>query len=1104
VVDEGLSLQDIIRRRQESDFVGREKRLVEFSENLRLPLTDHRRRFVFNVHGVAGVGKTFLTHQFRRVATQVDALCGYADESCFDVLETMTALAADFAAQDLPLKSFDKKLAVYHRRRHELEADPAAQSGVTRSAVEIGLAAARIVPVVGTAAGALDAKATADQVDRLRAHLSKKLRNSEDVQLLLSPAESLSKFFVSDLRKLAHDRPVALFFDTYERTAPFLEDWLLDLLNSRYGALPGQLVITIAGQKALGSNRWAPYRGIVADVPLVPFTDEEARKLLTARGVHDEHVVQLILSLSGRLPLWLATLADRPPAGEDDVTDPTDGAVERFLKWEPDEARRAIALSGALPRKLNEDVVGALCDTESPSEMFGWLRGLPFVTKTTSYWRYHDVARAPMLRLLRTQSPHRWRAHHHKLAAHFKAEREALPVHGEDCWLDTAWLDHRLEETYHEVCADPATALPVALSHAVFAAWDSTAMARRWAEVLFSAGQDSDFGQARTWAQRLTEAIDQNDDGIAYLTALIDEGGLDASARKEAIRMRARAYRDAERYDAALQGFDHAIALDPDFQSAIAGRGETYRLMGRHDEALADLNRAIELDPSDSWAIGTRGQTHHAMGNNDRALADLTRALELDPTSIWIVGSRGDVHSSNSDHDLAVADYDRALELDPTSAWYLSLRGDCHRQAERYSDAIADFTKAIELDPAAPWPVAHRGMTYLSSGRLDDALTDFDRAIELDGSYHWAIAQRGATRVQMGDYDRALADFDRAIELEPTDWVLASRGKALRLLDRYDEAIADYDRAIELDPDYSWALAGRGQTHSLAGDHERAIADFTRAIELSPAYGWAVTRRAASYWSLRRYDDATADYDRAIELDPENGWTWLQRGITHRAAGRPAEAMADLTRALELEPDSAAFHAHRGYALRREGSHDEALADLNRAVELKPDYDWALKMRGRTLMALGRHREAISDLSRAVELDPDDGWALSNRGMALLLSGDQEAAIADLDRAVALRPASGWARYSRGLARGDEADIRAAIGLAAQYVEEDPNAAQERFNIAVYHAALHEYDQAAEVLRDALQRSPSRETVMDFRNDLRDLAVLREVDQDAINALMES
>lgn len=1139
MADEGLSLQDIIRRRQQADFVGREKRLLEFGENLRLPIADRRRRFVFNVHGVAGVGKTFLTHRFRRVAEKEEAVCAYTDESCFDVLEAMTALAADFAAQELPLEDFEKKLAVYQRRRHELEADPSTQGAITKSAVEIGLAAARTVPVVGNAAGALDAKATAEQVDRLRAYLSKKLRNSEDVQLLLSPADSLTKHFVADLRKLARNQSVVLFFDTFERTAPFLEDWLLDVLNCRHGELPAELVITIAGQKPLNSNRWSPYRSIVADVPLAPFTDDEARKLLTARGVHDEQVVQLILTLSGRLPLWLATLADRQPS-ETDVIDPTDGAVERFLKWEPDEIRRAIALSGALPRKLNEDVIGAVCGTESSAEMFGWLRQLPFVTKTTSYWRYHDVARAPMLRLYRGQSPQRWREQHRKLAAYFRAEREALPVQGEDVWLDAAWLDCRLEETYHEVCADPATALPKALGNAVFALWDSATMARRWAEMLTSTGQDSDIEQARAWGQRLAEAIEQNDDGIAYLTALIDDTVLAVEARKEAIRMRARALRDAKKYAAALQGFDQAIALDPQFQSALAGRGETYRLMGRNDKALADLTRAIELDPQDSWAIGSRGQVYTALGDHDRAITDLTRAIEVDPTTVWIIESRGQVYTTKGDHERAIADYTRAIEIDPTDSWLIAQRGDSHRLAGRHEAAIADLTRAIELDPTASWPLGSRGWSFRIIGRFDEALADFDRAIELDENYSWAIAnraityremgrredavreltravslalddswvmaQRGITHQQMGNYDEAIADYTRAIEIEPdNEWILANRGEVYRLIGRYDEAIADYNRAIEIDPGYSWAIGGRGQVHGAAGDHEQAVLDLTRAIELSPTYHWALTSRAWNYRRLGRYEDAIADYTRAVdEFKVTNDWIWILRGTAYRLAGHLAEAIADYTRAIEVTPGSASAFAQRGQTLRRMGRYEEALADLSHAVELDPDSGWSLANRGRTLRALRHYGEALADLSQAIELDPNYGWALSERGEVHLLTGNQETARSDLDRAVELRPTSSWCRYIRGLTQCDDGDtdVRTAINLAAENIQEDPDDMQERFNIAVYHAALGQYDEARTALLDTLRRNPWQEHVNDVQNDLRDLAVIREVDHDAVNGLI--
>jgi hypothetical protein len=58
---------------------------------------------------------------------------------------------------------------------------------VTKSAVQIGLSTARSVPVLGAAAEAVDATTTAEQVDRLRAYLSKKFRSSDDVRLVLSP-----------------------------------------------------------------------------------------------------------------------------------------------------------------------------------------------------------------------------------------------------------------------------------------------------------------------------------------------------------------------------------------------------------------------------------------------------------------------------------------------------------------------------------------------------------------------------------------------------------------------------------------------------------------------------------------------------------------------------------------------------------------------------------------------------------------------------------------------------------------------------------------------------------------------------------------------------
>jgi hypothetical protein len=71
----------------------------------------------------------------------------------------------------------------------------------------------------------------------------------------------------------------------------------------------------------------------MAEVPLEPLAALEAREFLSQRGVTNERVIAVILELSGRLPIWLDSLAANRPDNPKLVGDPTGHAVERFLRW---------------------------------------------------------------------------------------------------------------------------------------------------------------------------------------------------------------------------------------------------------------------------------------------------------------------------------------------------------------------------------------------------------------------------------------------------------------------------------------------------------------------------------------------------------------------------------------------------------------------------------------------------------------------------------------------------------------------------------------------------------------------------------------------------
>src|SRR5207302_1145143 len=209
-------------------------------------------------------------------------------------------------------------------------------------------------------------------------------------------------------------------------------------------------------------------------------------------------------------------------------------------------------------------VLAALLDVDDASDLFNWLRSLPFVTEQEGHCQYHEVVRAPMLRMLRGRSPRQWRRRHRQLASLQQESREALGLQDEEAWTDPGWQGHRLEETYHRLCADPVAALPPALVGVVWAYRASRPFARRWAATLEEAGRDAMVARVQRWgAQLLEHARDDQDCWVELLTLLLDQAPLDDGVRVAALRQRAECHAANRRFEAALADVDSAAQLDP-------------------------------------------------------------------------------------------------------------------------------------------------------------------------------------------------------------------------------------------------------------------------------------------------------------------------------------------------------------------------------------------------------------------------------------------------------------------------------------------------------------------------------------------------------------
>lgn len=891
--ERGPSRQELIRRLRRSNIVGRQEEREAFADALEQQPSESS-QFLFHIRGPGGVGKSTLARQLESEARRVNALTAYVDELVADVIEAMEAIGAQFAQQGLELKEFERRLATYRQRRHEADVSMglgggAAQGGGTEPGAgqpsatslvgsQIALTGLGMLPVVGAFTGALDPGQVAAGADRFKALLSARFRSHEDAELVLSPLQALTPVFLRGLEEAAARRPwVVLFFDTYERTGPLVDSWLRDILVSdRYGQLPANVLVVLAGQPRLDPRCWGDWLDLVTDLPLDVFTEDEARRLVAAKGVVDEEIVDVILESSGRLPVLVSMLAQARPSSVADVGDPSDSAVERFLKWETNPVRRKAALDCALPQEIDEETYRWAVDEEAREE-FGWLRTLTFFIYRSGRGHYHDVVRSVMLRMQRQQSPARWKARQTRLADGFaarRAELESGAAPADGWWADERWRNHRLQETYHRLCADPRAALPGALRELLDAQDHALPTLRRWVQTLTLAGRDADAGQLRTWGRDLTAALDEPSPRVAVAGLLLERCELSPEDRCLAHTVRGWAHRRGDAYEEALADYTASLEIEPSAR-AYRGRGETYRLMGRYEEALADFDRALGFDPDKAWTLANRGRALDALGRREEALAD----------------------------------FDSAVRLQPNTSWYLTLRGHLLRTLTRYEESLADLTRAVRITPRGAWTLGNRGETLRLMGRHEEALADFDRAIEVMPEYAWALCSRGQTLYALDRYEEAVADFNRALGVTPDyDWVLANRGRALDALGRYEEALADFDRAIALNPGYRWAIGQRAKTLESLARYDEALADFDRALAAGSDMTWCAAHRGWLMRLLGRYEEALADFERVLRIAPDNLFAVSNRAVTCRVLGRYDEALADLRRLLDQDPGNGWLH----------------------------------------------------------------------------------------------------------------------------------------------------------------------------------------------------
>ena len=322
--------------------------------------------------------------------------------------------------------------------------------------------------------------------------------------------------------------------------------------------------------------------------------------------------------------------------------------------------------------------------------------------------------------------------------------------------------------------------------------------------------------------------------------------------------------------DKAIQNYDKAIELKPDFFGAYNSRGIAYRRKGDLDKAIQNYGKAIELKPDFTDAYYNRGIAYVEKGDFDKAIQDLTTAIEIKPDDAEAYNNRGVAYRRKGDLDKAIQNYDKAIELKPDYAEAYNNRGNAYGGKRDFDTAIQNYDKAIEIKPDYADAYYNRGLAYSEKGDFDTAIQNYDKAIEIKPDAYHVYFHRGLIYSKKHDFESAIKDYSEAIRLNPEfAGAYHKRGLGYLLLEDFEAAIKDFDMVIELDPTWVGAYSDRGMAYFMIGEFKHAINNYSKAIELKPDSANAYCFRGEAWMYLSEWDKAKADLTiaKAMGLD---------------------------------------------------------------------------------------------------------------------------------------------------------------------------------------------------------------------------------------------
>jgi tetratricopeptide (TPR) repeat protein/TolB-like protein/DNA-binding winged helix-turn-helix (wHTH) protein len=337
---------------------------------------------------------------------------------------------------------------------------------------------------------------------------------------------------------------------------------------------------------------------------------------------------------------------------------------------------------------------------------------------------------------------------------------------------------------------------------------------------------------------------------------------------------------NAESIDKAVNFFEQALNLDPDFSAAHSGicRAHVTRYELTNDATSIELAEsacaaALSANPNLHVVYTALGQLRLSTGAAMEAEAAIQRALEINPNDVLAMRGMAAIFERQQKFDDAERMLQTTIDLQPGNWRSIDRLGALYFYQGRYADAARAYRQVVFLDPGNWLGHGNLGGALLMSGEFDAALEAIQKSLSIEDM----ASQRSNLATiyyYLGEYDKSVEIYQQATEAMPDahfSWL--NLGDALRFSSRPDEAPDAYRRAVDI----SMSL-----------------------LEVNPNNPVDLLVLAWATASLKDANEAKRLIERALAIAPSDPYVHYYDGLLKNDRGEHETAVAALRLAVEM------------------------------------------------------------------------------------------------------------------------------------------------------------------------------------------------------------